>query len=170
VIAATCLALALSINQLFNLQALGVVLLEGRYLYLLGGIFLALTFLCFPARRADGDHVPFHDLALAALTLAVAGYFAWTAEISLELGWEYAAPEPAQYAALVFWLLILEGARRAGGAPIFLIVLVFSLYPTFAGSMPGPISGFQQPFWDTIPYHLISSESSFGIRRATKSC
>jgi TRAP transporter 4TM/12TM fusion protein len=163
VMAATLAALALCIVQLFNLQPLGIVLLEGRYLYLLGGVFLALAFLLFPARAKDTAHLPLYDLLLAAATLGVACYFASTAEISLEMGWEYAAPETAQYAALLFWLLILEGTRRAGGPVIFMIVLVFSLYPTFADHMPGPISGFQQPFWDTIPYHLISSESSFGI-------
>ena len=29
--------------------------------------------------------------------------------------------------------------------------------------MPDPLSGFQQPFWDLAAYHMISSESSFGI-------
>ena len=51
----------------------------------------------------------------------------WTAEKSLERGWEYAAPETAQYASLVVYLLILEGTRRAGGLVLFLIVLLFSI-------------------------------------------
>ena len=43
------------------------------------------------------------------------------------------------------------------------IVFLFSIYPTFASHMPDPLSGFQQPFMDVVPYHMISSESSFGI-------
>ena len=163
---ASLAAIGLAINQLFNLQLFDIVLLEGHYLYLLAGIFLSLTFLIFPLHSdaaSPAGSPPWYDLVLAVLSLAVSGYFAWTAELALEDGWEYAAPEAARWTSIVFWLLILEGARRAGGFVIFLVVLVFSLYPTFAGSMPGPISGFTQPFWDTIPYHILSSESSFGI-------
>ena len=163
VVVLTLAAVGLSVHQLFNLQLFGLVVLEGRYLFILAGLFLCLTYLIFPpARRAGAWALPL-DLLLGLLALAVSGYFAWTAELSLEEGWEYAAPETARWLSLVFWLLILEAARRAGGPVIFLIVFFFSLYPVFADQMPGPISGFSQPFWDTIPYHIISSESSFGI-------
>ncbi|HEX6141710.1 MAG TPA: TRAP transporter fused permease subunit [Geminicoccaceae bacterium] len=163
VVGLTSAALALAINQLFNLQAFGLVVLEGAYLYLLAGIFLGLTFVVLPAYPAAAARVPAYDLALGALSLAVAGWFAWTAGDSLEQGWEYAAPEPAQWLSVVLWLLILEATRRAGGTVIFLVALVFGLYPTFADQVPGPVSGFASPFWDAIPFHIISSESSFGI-------
>ena len=159
----TLAAVALSVNQLFNLQAFGLVILEGRYLFLLAGLFLGLAFLVFPPAARAGAWTIWPDAALALLALGLSGYFAWTAEVSLEEGWEYAPPDEARWLSLFFWLLILEATRRAGGTVIFAIVLVFSLYPTFADLMPGPISGFAQPFWDTIPYHIISSESSFGI-------
>ena len=157
------LAVALAVNQLFNLQLFGAVVIEGRYLFLLAGIFLGLTFLVFPPYRAAPSVALLLDIPLALTALGVSLYFASTAEVSLEEGWEYGAPGTAVWLSLVFWLLILEGTRRAGGPVIFLIVLFFSLYPTFADLMPGPVSGFAQPFWDTIPYHIISSESSFGI-------
>jgi len=159
----TLAAIAIAIHQLFNLQLFGIVLLEGRYLYLLAGIFLAIAFLCFRGTPGPKTGVPWWDALLATAALVAAGYFAWTAETSLEMGWEYAAPELARWMSVLLWLLILEATRRAGGTAIFIIVLLFSLYPTFADKMPGPISAFAQPFWDTIPYHVISSESSFGI-------
>ena len=46
---------------------------------------------------------------------------------------------------------------------LFAIVLLFSLYPTFASHVPDPLSGFQSPFLDVAPYLMISSEASFGI-------
>ena len=159
----TLFAIALAINQLFNLQAFGLVVLEGAYLYVLGGVFLCLTFLVFPAHRRAVAQVPWHDVALGVVALGVAGWFAWTADANLEQGWEYAPPERAQWASLVLWLLILEATRRAGGLVLFLVALFFGLYPTFADQVPGPVSGFAQPFWDAIPFHMISSESSFGI-------
>lgn len=161
-VALTLFAVGLSINQLFNLQTFGLVVLEGAYLYLLAGVFLCLTFLALPAHRGAG-RVPWYDPLLGLIALAVAGWFAWTAETNLEQGWEYAAPETAQWLSVVLWLVILEATRRAGGAVIFVVVLIFGLYPTFADRMPGPVSGFAQPFWDAIPFHIISSESSFGI-------
>ena len=55
VVITTLLSLVLVVNQLFNLQLFGIVLIDGRYLYILGGMFLALTFLIFQARGGKGD-------------------------------------------------------------------------------------------------------------------
>jgi TRAP transporter 4TM/12TM fusion protein len=161
----TLAAVLLSVNQLFNLQLFGIVILDNRYLYSLAGIFLCLTYIVFPVRgkgSAPGA-VPWYDILLGALSLAVAGYFIWTGEEALSSGWEYAAPETAMVLSFVFWLLILEATRRTGGMIIFSIVLLFSLYPAFADKVPGPISGYPLPLKDAIVYHIVSSESSFGI-------
>ncbi len=163
VILGTLAAIALSVNQLFNLQLFGIVLIEGRYLYLLGGIFLAMTFITFRATKTTAPGTPWYDWLLVAITAAAAGFMAGTADLNLEEGWEFAAPVEAQWVAVVFYLLVLEGTRRAGGLVLFLIVALFSVYPTFAGSVPDPFSGFQSPFMDAIPYHIFSSESTFGI-------
>ncbi|MEM7778014.1 MAG: TRAP transporter fused permease subunit [Pseudomonadota bacterium] len=159
----TAFGIALSVHQLFNLQLFGIVLIEGRYLYLLAGCFLTIAFLAFRADRSPAAAVPFYDWALASASLLVIGYFAWTAETSLEGGWEYAAPDTARWVSVVLWLLILEATRRAGGTTLFVIVALFSIYPTFADQVPDPLSGISSPFMDAIPYHIISSESSFGI-------
>ncbi len=161
----TLAAVLLSVNQLFNLQLFGIVILDNRYLYSLAGIFLCLTFIVFPL-RGKGDTagaVPWYDILLGALSLAVAGYFIWTGEEALSSGWEYAAPQTAMILSFVFWILILEATRRTGGTIIFAIVLLFSLYPAFADKVPGPISGYPLPLEDAIAFHIVSSESSFGI-------
>jgi TRAP transporter 4TM/12TM fusion protein len=161
----TLTAVLLSVNQLFNLQLFGIVILDNRYLYSLAGIFLCLTYIVFPVRGKGSvlGAVPWYDILLGALSLAVAGYFIWTGEEALSSGWEYAAPETAMVLSFVFWLLILEATRRTGGMIIFGIVLLFSLYPAFADKVPGPISGYPLPLKDAIVYHIVSSESSFGI-------
>ena len=163
VAAATAIAIAVAINQLFNLRVGGYTMLEGMYLYVLAGIFLAIAFLSFRIRGGASPHIPFYDWALAGAALAVAGYFAATSSVSLDYGWEYAPPPMAVWAAIAFYLLILEATRRAGGLALFLIVLAFSLYPTFAEKVPDPLSGFTQPFSDVIPFFMISAEASFGI-------
>ncbi len=245
IILGTVVAIALAVNQLFNLQLGGYVLISGMYLYVLAGIFLSLTFVCFrhsqaartPAleaflagvmiaavlsystvsvirylsvlgwlpeavattrifavptfetaeswlqlvflvlfatfaiwlalslrgRAVAPSTVPWFDWMLAGLALIVCGFFAWTADDSLEGGWEYAAPQEAVWFSVALYLMILEATRRAGGLVLFLIVLLFSLYPTFASHVPDPLSGFQSPFLDVIPFFMISSEASFGI-------
>ncbi|QFT59584.1 Sialic acid TRAP transporter permease protein SiaT [Sulfitobacter sp. THAF37] len=163
VIIGTLLSLVLVVNQLFNTQLFGLVLIEGRYLYLLGGIFLALTFLIFQMRGGKGGVPSLLDWALFALSLACTWYLTQTAQANLSQGWEYAAPETAQYVSVVFFFLILEATRRAGGLILFLIVTLFAFYPTFAGHVPDPFSGFQSTFMQTVPYHIYSAESSFGI-------
>ncbi|MCC5977736.1 MAG: TRAP transporter permease [Salinarimonas sp.] len=164
-VALTLTAIFLAVNQLFNLRLfVGVVIIENRYLYLLAGIFLALAYAAFPiSQRARGGTTPWYDLILAALSLGACGYFTFTAHRSLMEGWEYSAPPMAMAMSFLLWLLIIEATRRTGGLVIAVIVFFFSLYPVFADVVPGPISGFAQPFDDTIAYHLISNESSFGI-------
>lgn len=159
----TLAAIAVAINQLFNLRIGGYSLLEGMYLYVLAGLFLSLTFVTFRAWGPPSAHVPWYDWALAAATIVITGFFVVTSGESLDGGWEYAAPEKAVWASVALYVLILEGTRRAGGLVLFGIVFVFSLYPTFAEHVPDPLNGFTQPFTDVIPYFMISSEASFGI-------
>ncbi len=163
VIAGTLLSLLLVVNQLFNLQIGGVVFIDGRYLYILGGMYLALSFLIFQFRGGKGGQPSLLDWGLFALAAACTYYLALNAQKNLSSGWEYAAPEFAQYVSVVFFVLILEATRRAGGMVLFLIVTFFSIYPTFAGLVPDPFSGFQSTFFETVSYHVYSAESSFGI-------
>lgn len=163
IIVFTLTAIGLAVNKLFNLRLGGTSLLEGTYLYSLAGLFLSLTFIIFRAGNTPSSRVPWYDWILAALALAVSFYFAATASVSLDSGWEYAAPQQAVWASILMYALILEGTRRAGGLVIFGIVVFFSLYPTFADRVPDPLNGFSQPFRDVVPYFMISSEASFGI-------
>jgi TRAP transporter 4TM/12TM fusion protein len=160
----TVVGLALAVNQVFNLRLLvGVVLLENRYLYLLFATFFAPVFLLFPAHRGALDRVPWYDAALFTLAVAGSCYFAWNAERMVAEAWEFQAPTVAVGIGIVLWLLLLEGARRTGGAALAVILLVFSLYPVYAGRLPGPIAGFSLSFADTIRYQTASVEAVLGI-------
>ncbi len=159
----TLAAISIAINQLFNLRIGGYSFLEGMYLYVLAGLFLSLTFITFRAFGPPSPKVPWYDWVLAAATVGISAFFVLTAGESLDSGWEYAAPDTAVWASIAFYILILEGTRRAGGLVLFGIVLLFSVYPTFAEHVPDPLNGFTQPFTDVIPYFMISSEASFGI-------
>jgi TRAP transporter 4TM/12TM fusion protein len=160
----TVAGLGLAVNQLFNLRFFaGVVLLENRYLYLLLATFFAPVFLLFPGGARAGRRVPWYDALLFAAAFAASCYFAWHAERAVREAWEFSAPPVAVAVGAVLWALLLEGARRTGGAALAGILLVFSLYPTFAGVLPGPIAGVSLSFADTIRYQTGSVEAVLGI-------
>lgn len=163
IVTLTLLAIGLTINQLFNLKIGGRPILDSMYLNLLAAIFLGLSFLVFRSRGGISAQVPLYDWGLFLLALATGGYIAANATEATTYGWEFAAPVHGVRAAILFYLLALEATRRAGGNVLFVIVLLFSLYPTFAGHVPDPLSGFQQPFTDVVAFFVYSSEGSFGI-------
>jgi TRAP transporter 4TM/12TM fusion protein len=158
-------AVLLSLNKIMNLGFFaGVTLLDNAYLYLLCALLVGLVFLFLPATaRASRESVPWYDALLYALSAIVFGYFASNAGRILQEAWEFMAPTPAVAMAAVGWLLLLEATRRAGGTAVFVVVALISIYPVFAGVMPGPIAGLPQPLPTTAAYHFASSESVLGI-------
>lgn len=160
----TLITLAVVLNQQLNLHAFGVTLVENRYLFVLAGTTLPLVFLAYPWRQKGGDQdVPYVDIVVAIIAAIAIGWFAWKAEAILGEGWEFSPPLLAKIFGAVLWVVILEALRRTGGTAIFVIVAIVSLYPVFADKMPGPISGIGQTLEDTLAYHIVSSESAFGI-------
>jgi len=164
----TAASIFVAINQLWNLGffklLIGNVLVQNRYMYLVGGLMISMLFLVMPATKtASKRKVPWYDVALFLLALALTGYYVWFAEAALDEAWEYNAPEHGMYLSVVMWALILEAGRRAGGIAVFVIVLLISLYPTYADQMPEVISGISQPFLDTAAFHMFSEESLQGI-------
>ncbi|MGJ8547173.1 MAG: TRAP transporter permease [Sulfitobacter sp.] len=159
----TVSALLLVINQLFNLRVFGATMMEGRYLNILATLFLAATFLIFGRRGGSHEGTTKLDWFFAAAALASGGYLVATAMRNVSEGWEFAAPQEAQWVSFVFVALVLEATRRAGGLVLAIIVTLLAFYPSFAGYVPAPFSGFQSSLPDTFSYHAFSSESIFGI-------
>jgi TRAP transporter 4TM/12TM fusion protein len=162
---ATFLAAALALNQLLNLQLLaGMVFVENRYLFLLAATLLPLIFLAIPWRRsAIAGPTPWHDWLLSALALGALAWLALQSERILAEAWEYSAPSAAKAVAALLCLLILEALRRTSGPAMTLIVVAFALYPVIADLLPNPFKGKAQGLGDTLAYHILSSESAFGI-------
>lgn len=160
----TSIAIALAINQILNLHLTGRPILENSYLYTLCGLLTSGTFLILPfSKRAARNHVPWYDAMAFIALFSVFMYFAFHGQEIVEQGWEFAAPREAVWISCVGWVLVLDALRRAGGTAVFVVVALFSIYPIFAGVLPGPISGFPQDFSTTSAYNFASSESVIGI-------
>ena len=161
----TSAGILLSIYQLFLLgRFTGFNLIVTSYLYLLLAIFLSLTFIVFPAsKRAPRDRVPWYDAVLFVVALGTSCYFAYHAPTLTQKAWEFTAPLQPMIIAGILWLLVLEAARRAAGTALFIIVLIVSLYPLYAGHMPEIIAGFSLSFQETASYHAMGSDSIVGL-------
>jgi TRAP transporter 4TM/12TM fusion protein len=159
------LSLVLAINQLLNLGFFsGVVLLDNVYLYSLAALLVGLVFLFVPATKAARrDQVPWYDAVCFLMCVGVFAFFAYNGRRIDAEAWEYMAPPQAVAVAALGWFLLLEATRRAGGTAVFVVVALISLYPVYAGWMPGPIAGIEQDLTFTIGYHFTSSESVLGI-------
>ena len=161
----TVLGLGLAVNQFFNLGFfLDYTILDNNYQYALIALFVPLIFILFPAtKNSSFEKVPLYDTALFVLTLIVACFFMAKSQEILDKGWEFGAPDYVVYVCYVFWLIMLEATRRAGGTSLFIIVAIISFYPLVADMMPGPISGLSSSLADTAAYHILSNESVLGI-------
>ena len=160
----TACAIFLAINQIFNLGFfIGYVMLDSRYLYLITGIMLCMVFITFPANKRSLDYIPWYDSTIMIILAVVFSYFAFNAERIVLEAWEYAAPDIGVFLAAIIWVIVLEAGRRAGGWPVFSIVLIFSLYPTFAALLPNVIAALSIPLGDVAIFHVLGEESLFGI-------
>ncbi len=165
-LASTLAAVSLSVFQLFNLaHSVGVSpLLENQYLYGLIGFLLPLVFILWPAwSGAPRERVPWYDLALYVLSLAVAIFFIINGQLIIDEGWEVDAPDYAVWVSYVFWALVFEVTRRTGGWPLFTIVVVISFYPLYADLLPDVLAAVPQSIEITAMRHAMSEESILGI-------
>jgi len=160
----TAVSILLAVNQVFNLGFfVGYVLLDSRYMYLITGVMLSMVFVTFPATKHSPRHVPWYDILIMLLIAGVFAYFAFYAERIVLEAWEYAAPPVGVWLALLTWAIVMEAGRRAGGWPVFTIVALFSLYPTFADKLPNVIAALSIPVQDVAMFHVMGAESLFGI-------
>src|SRR5690606_2776781 len=116
-----------------------VITVQNHYYYALLALLLPLCYLMYPPTKNATRY--WYDIILSAATFGICIFFFVNAETMLDYGWEFSAPDYAVWMSYLLWALTLEAVRRCGGATLFWLVLVFSLYPIFADKMPGPISG-----------------------------
>lgn len=160
----TSAAILLAINQIFNLGFfVDYVMLDSRYMYLITGVMLCMVFIVFPGSQHSKAHVPWYDIAIMLIIACIFSYYAYYAERIVLEAWEYAAPTVGVWLAMITWVIVLEAGRRAGGWPVFFIVALFSLYPTFADALPNVVAALSIPLPEVAIFHVLGEESLFGI-------
>ena len=160
----TACSIVLAINQIFNFGFfVGYIMLDSRYMYLITGVMLCMVFITFPGSKYSPTHVPWYDIGAIVLIAIMFFYYALYAERIVLEAWEYTAPPVGVWLALMTWAVVMEAGRRAGGWPVFIIVAIFSLYPTFADQLPDVIAALRIPITDAAIFHVLGEESLFGL-------
>lgn len=156
------LGLLIISSYVFSFNPFGGVQVDFFYLYLLLAFFLPPLFLCTPARMADRDRLPWYDLLAAFLGFIIPAYFATRAEEIL-FGWHEIGPLYAVVMGCIYFVIVIEAARRSAGTVFAVVILIFAIYPVFSSYMPGffycPMD-FSIP--GTISIHMFSTESLMG--------
>ena len=159
----TTAGLALSINQIFNLGLGGFRPISTAYYYLMIGLFGAVGFLAFPARKGRRGSVPWYAWIFAAAILGLTIWIATRAQAIIDAGWNTTGPLHATIVAGFVVALVLEGLRRTGEMVLFVFCLIFASFPLYAGYMPGFLWGVQLDLGQALNEHIYGLESLIGI-------
>ena len=163
-IALPAIGIALTINDIFNIRLFNITIMTNSFLYLLIACFGSLVFILYPMKRGlEGGVFFLIDIILFCATVGICIYFANQGMNIIYKGWSAAAPLNVKIISALLWLLVLEALRRSSGLLIATVVMVFSLYPLFAESMPGPLGGIGFPFFRTATFHALGEQSLLGI-------
>ncbi len=147
-IVATLIGILLSIYFIFGIIIKGFTFYDAQYYFLLFGLFGSCIFLIAPERKK----LKWYDLVLSAAILVLNIYFATKGEQIALVGWAPAST-PNIVLAVILFLLIIEGARRASGGWAWpLLAVFFASYPLFADHFPGIFMGVPNDFTHTVLY------------------
>ena len=151
--------------QVFNLgMYTGYVPIENQYFYVIVALLLPTAFIVFPiSGKAAHGGMTWYDVVLFLATAAICLVFVYYSIDMLDEGWEFSAPENMQWLSLLLVLLAIEAVRRTGGGIVTAIIVLFAIYPLFAGEMPGVLEGTTESLLDTVAYYALSTEALIGI-------
>ena len=164
-IALSVASIVFSAYQVFNLgRYTGFVPIENQYFYAIVALLLPTAFIVFPVSGKSGhDGMTWYDILLFLATGVICLVFVYFSIDMLDEGWEFSAPEEMQWLSLLLVLLAIEAVRRTGGGIVTAIIVIFAIYPLFAGEMPGVLEGTTESLWDTVAYYALSTEALIGI-------
>lgn len=153
--------LAFSIFQLYTAIGKPFTAQIQRSIHL--GFALSLIFLLFPARKKIGvrrDKVPFYDIILSLLAVAVGLYWPlFIDELVFRVG---RVSDLDLVIGILAVLLTLEAARRAVGMPITIISVVFLVYAFFGPYFPGFLAHRGQSVENLVQLMFFTTDGILG--------
>ena len=155
------LPLFLSIYQIFQMNWLGVTIIDNTYMYIMLAGYLSLVFVLYPAKgSAPHDRVPWYDICLFAICVAICIYFAAHGMKIRHSGWEYVAPWLPTLCSVLLCLLVLEAVRRVTDIAMLIMCIILTIFPMVAEYMPGFLAG---PSYDPLTAARLFAMGMSGI-------
>ncbi|HEX5563611.1 MAG TPA: TRAP transporter permease [Sporosarcina sp.] len=153
--------LAFSLFQLYTSIGTPFTAYIQRSIHL--GFALALIFILFPAIKKPGvkrDKVPFYDVILSLLAVAVGLYWPlFYGDLVFRVG---RVSDIDLFIGVVAILLTLEAARRAVGLPITIISTVFLIYAFFGQYFPGFLAHRGQDLKSIVQLMFFTTDGILG--------
>ncbi len=132
---------------------------EARSLHL--GIALFLAFLCYPAFKKSRAAVPWYDWILAIVGAFAGAYFLlFYAELATRPGKPNLQDIVVACTGLV---LLLEATRRAVGAPMTILAIVFLIYIMFGKYMPDVLAHKGASLERMLSHQWLTTEGVYGV-------
>lgn len=153
--------LAFSLFQLYTSIGTPYTAYIQRSIHL--GFALTLIFILFPARKKPGvkkDKVPFYDVILSLLAVAVGLY--WPLFYGDLIGRVGRVSEMDLFIGIVAILLTMEAARRAVGLPITIISGIFLVYAFFGPYFPGFLAHRGQDIKSIVQLMFYTTDGILG--------
>jgi len=158
VLAMSGCGVALAVVYIFGV----VSLLDVTYYFLLMAFYLPLALLFLPAHKREKG-VTWLSYGPALIALGLTLFLAYESRALVYETWVPATETWQLVVAAALFIVILEAARRSGGAIFLAIVLVLGLYPVFAQHMPGILWGPPATLARTLAFNVYSSDALLGV-------
>ena len=157
----TVMGIGLSVFFLFNFSIQRWAMLNFTYYYALFACFCSSVFLIVPARKGE-KRIPWYDIMAAVLSFGISIYYMFNAFEISEVGWSY--PTSFNFVlAILYSIMLLEGARRLAGSIYVGMCVFFALYPLFSEYMPGIFYGTSATVTNTVGSHVYGGEGILGL-------
>jgi len=158
------LALVLAVHYMFRIAIADILLHDIAYYYLLIGLTMPLIFLLIPmSKKSKQDTVPWYDIVAFLVGLGISIFLFAHGDDILDGIFSRVPPAHVYPLLVIFFILIIEAARRQAGIFFAVFCFFFSIYPLFAKYMPGLLFGTGFTVGETLCYHMMGSEGVLGI-------
>ncbi len=157
--------IVVAFTQIAGYSLAGYLMLENRYVIFVCGLPFGLIFLYFPRGKRFTPVTFWRDVLLTLTAWACFAVIFSQADRSLAMGYEFGAPPEMAAVAVLLCALVLEGARRAAGLPVLLVVGLAALYPLF-NHVFFP-NGITFDVTAAASYYVYGVEAIFGVPART---
>ena len=144
------------------LEWFGFAFVQEQYYAFILALSLTVVFLSVRINRAEENHVPWYDVALAAISMVVLLYISVNFLHLREFGLGESTYLAIALGGIVM-VLVIDGLRRSAGYVMLMVVAVFIVYSMVGHLVPGQLVGTKVQLWQLAINMGFNPNALFGI-------